>query len=67
MASKYHFYERFFFRLQMKEGLFFRTVFLLLFLLVIIQLLLTHNWFRKYTVLTEKYEGEPVKFYNPLK
>ncbi len=66
MALRHHWYEKLFFKLQMRERkcAWMMVVFFLIMLLM--QILLTNSAFRKNFILTEKYEGQPVKFYKSL-
>lgn len=66
MSKKYHWYERLFFRLQITEKKCWKLITLLLLMLFFSQVLLANFTLRKYLVLTEKYEGKPVKFYKSL-
>lgn len=67
MAAKHRWYERLFFKLQLRERKCLWMVLALVLLIIISQILLTNLTFRKYLVLTERYEGQPVKFYKSLK
>jgi hypothetical protein len=67
MSSKYHWYEKLFFRLQLRERRYFRLVFVMITVLMLMQILLTNKIIRHYLVLVERLEGEPAKFYQSLK
>lgn len=64
---RHHWYEKIFFKLQMCEC---KCAWILVgffSLMLLMQILLTHSNFRSRFILTEKYEGQPVKFYKSFK
>ncbi|NLW45950.1 MAG: hypothetical protein GXY86_01220 [Firmicutes bacterium] len=65
--SALHWYEKLFYRLIIGERKCFKLIIYLTLLLIIGQGLLTNPFIRKYLVLVERYEGEPVKFYKSLR
>lgn len=65
--SSFRWYEKLFYRLIVRERKCFKLIIYLTLLLIICQALLTNASIRKYIVLVEKYEGEPVKFYKSLR
>ena len=67
MAKKSCWYERIFFGLQLREGRYFKFIILLVCCLVIAQALLTNQLVRRWVVLTERLEGEPVTLYKSSK
>lgn len=58
--TKYHWYEKLFYHLQLSERKYLRLVFSLTLIIFIIQILLIFPGVRKSLVLTERFEGEPV-------
>jgi hypothetical protein len=62
-ATKYHWYERLFFNLLIRERKCWRLLLALGLLLILSQVLLTYPIVRKYLVLIERYEGQPATFY----
>lgn len=66
MASKYRWYERLFFRIQLRERLLFRLMIGLIATLLAIQWLLLHDWFRQRVVMAERLEGIVPKVYKSL-
>ncbi|HBE78857.1 MAG TPA: hypothetical protein DDW65_13930 [Firmicutes bacterium] len=62
-ATKYHWYERLFFNLQIRERKWWRLLLALGLLLILSQVLLSYPIVRKYFVLIERYEGQPATFY----
>jgi fumarate reductase subunit C len=67
VKASYHWYEKLFYRLIIREGSCLRLVIYLIILLILCQGFLTNHFIRKHLVLVEKYEGAPVKFYKSLK
>lgn len=63
MSRKYRWYERLFFKLQLREKGCWKLLIILFCLLFLGQLLLTCSAIRKLLVLTETFEGKPLKFY----
>lgn len=63
MAKQSRWYERLFFGLQLREERCLRLILILIGLLVVAQTLLTNPMVRRWVVLTERYEGQPVTFY----
>jgi hypothetical protein len=67
LTLRHNWYEKLFFRLQMRERKCIWIIICFFLIIMLIQILLTNSDFRRSFVLTEKYEGEPVKFYKSLK
>jgi hypothetical protein len=67
LALRHHWYEKLFFKLQMRERKCVWIMVALFIIMILFQTLLTNVGFRRYFILTEKYEGQPVKFYKSLK
>jgi type II secretory pathway component PulL len=67
LTRKHRWYEKLFFKLQLREKKCFWLMLSLLLLIILSQILLADFAFRKYLVLVERYEGQPVKFYKSLK
>jgi len=65
--SSYHWYEKLFYRLIIRERSCFKLVIYLILLLILCQGLLANPLVRKHLVLVEKYEGTPAKFYKSLR
>lgn len=65
--STFHWYEKLFYRLIIRERKCFKLIIYLTLLLIICQALLTKAFIRKHLVLVERYEGDPVKFYKSLR
>ena len=65
MSAKHPWYEKMFYRLQLKEERYFRLVFSLILLLIIVQFLLINPKLRRILVFVERLEGEAVHCYKP--
>ncbi|HOJ77760.1 MAG TPA: hypothetical protein PLZ08_06770 [Bacillota bacterium] len=57
MRIKHYWYEKLFFMLQLNERRLFLAVFLMLFLILITQFMLTYPAVRSQLVIVEQYEG----------
>jgi hypothetical protein len=59
--AKYRWYEKIFFRLQLREKKYYRLIFYLVTLIFIVQFLLCFPEIRQFLVLGERLEGEPIR------
>lgn len=66
MPPKHRWYEKLFVHLQLNEKKFIRYCFGLIVFLMVSQFLLLNPQIRKILLLTEYFEGNPVKFYKSL-
>lgn len=60
--ARHRWYEKLFYHFQLKERRYFHIIFYFIILLFIVQIILIHPDVRKFLVLAERFEGEPVRF-----